>query len=103
MILQKNNLFHHLDRQNNTCETILEIIPKYQTTRTKTISEIIPKYQTTRTKTIRNNTKISDMNQTNTPETILVIPIYQTTPETILVIIPIYQTTQTKPTHMKQY
>ena len=44
------------------------------------------------------------MNQTNTPETILVIiPIYQTTPETILEIIPIYQTTQTKPTHLKQY
>jgi DNA-binding transcriptional regulator YbjK len=81
MNLQKNNLFHHLDRQNNTCETILEIIPKYQTTRTKTILEIIPKYQTTRTKTIleiipkyqttrtktiRNNTKMSDnTNQNN--------------------------------------
>jgi hypothetical protein len=69
-----------------------------------TILEITPIYHNT--------------NQTNTPETILVIipiyqktpetilviiPIYQTTPETILEIIPIYQTTQTKPTHLKQY
>jgi hypothetical protein len=48
---------------------------------------------------MRNNTNISDnTNQTNTPETILVIiPIYQTTHETILEIIPIYQTKQTKP------
>jgi hypothetical protein len=75
--------------QPNTPETILVIIPIYQTT-PETILEIIPIYHNT--------------NQTNTPETILVIiPIYQTTPETILEIIPIYQTTQTKPTHLKQY
>jgi hypothetical protein len=57
-------LFQDNTNQTNTPETILVIIPIYQTTQTKA-----------------------------THETILVIPIYQTTPETTLERIPIYQTT----------